>query len=196
MTSSLDFAPGSGSSFDPLADLIVGSGERPPGWAPINLRTVGPLLRALLVTDGTVTKFLEAVMVEPIHVVVLRQEEICLESDNVELRAEAGERAIRRDVELLGERSGRNYVEASSVLMPDRLPAELVRRLDSHPQGLGRLLLEASLETRREVLWYGRERPGGPSKAAGRIRRTYRVISGGQPLMMITESFPRDLELT
>lgn len=183
-------------SFDPLADLMVGTGERPPGWAEINLRAIGPLFRALLVTDGTVTKFLEAVMMEPVKVTIASQSDLSLDRPHSELIAEAGCRLISREVTLVGARTGRHFADAASILVVDRLPDMVRDRLDDHPQGLGRILLESGLETRREVLWFGREPSSRHGKGtAGRICRTYRIISGGLPLMLITESFPRDLEL-
>ena len=44
-----------------------------------------------------------------------------------------------------------------SLLVHDQLP-EIVREdLKVHPGGIGRVLIKNRLETRREVLWYGRE---------------------------------------
>jgi chorismate-pyruvate lyase len=184
-------------SFDPLADLLVGGSERPDDLEPVNLRAIGPLLRSLLVIDGTVTKFLEAVAMEPILVEILDQEELQLESDHAELAAEAGTSIIGRTVVLIGARSGRRYARAASLLVVSRLPQSVRDRLEDHPQGLGRIVLDSGLETRREVLWYGRDR--GPDDTlmgtASRICRTYRIISGGAPLMLITECFPANLEL-
>lgn len=197
MTTSADIhASMTEESFDPLADLMVGTGHRPHGWAPINLRALGPLLRALLVADGTVTKFLEAVTMEPVQVTIVSQSELSLDRPHAELMVDAGCRVIKREVTLVGARSNRRYADAASVLVVDRLPEKVKQRLADHPQGLGRILLESGLETRREVLWYGREiLSGALSGSPGRIFRTYRIISGGVPLMVITENFPRDLEL-
>lgn len=183
--------------FDPVADLLVGGEQRPAGLEPINLRAIGPLQRALLVIDGTVTKFLEAVTMEPVQVHIVEQTELELDVAHRELMAPVGSRVIVRTVEIRGSRTGRHYSQASSLLVLDRLPTEVRERLDDHPQGVGRILADAGLETRREVLWYGREHPKGDSGLAtgSRICRTYRIISGGLPLMLINESFPGDLEL-
>ncbi len=54
-------------------------------------------------------------------------------------------------------------------------------------------------ESRREGLWYGRERPATlpPAVAAltppDFLTRTYRVSAASQPLMVITERFPWSL---
>ena len=184
-------------AFDPLADLLVGGSERPDDLEPVNLRAIGPLLRSLLVIDGTVTKFLEAVAMEPIRVEILDQEELVLETDHAELEAEAGASVIARTVVLIGARSGRRYAHAASLLVVSRLPQSVQERLADHPQGLGRIVLDSGLETRREVMWYGRDRGADDTLlgTASRICRTYRIISGGAPLMLITECFPANLEL-
>jgi chorismate-pyruvate lyase len=54
------------------------------------------------------------------------------------------------------------------------------------------------LETRREVLWFGREREAAGREAAGFgslgdvdvISRTYRIIYSGKPIALICERFP------
>lgn len=183
--------------FDPVADLLVGGEQRPAGLEAVNLRAIGPMQRALLVIDGTVTKFLEAVTMEPMQVHIVEQSELELDAPHRELKAPAGSRVIVRTVEIKGARTERHYSHASSLLVVDRLPAEVRERLADHPQGVGRILDEAGLETRREVLWYGRERlkEGSVVVTGSRICRTYRIISGGLPLMLINESFPGDLEL-
>lgn len=63
-------------------------------------------------------------------------------------------------------------------------------------EGIGRLLNDSELETRREVLWYGREHqpelPKMVRESAGSyfVSRTYRIISKGQPIALINEKFP------
>ena len=190
-----NISPSETGAFDPLADLLVGNSERPTERGPVNLRAVGPLLRALLVTDGTVTKFLEAVTMERVEVAILAQSEIELTEYHDTLEAQPNSRVITRTVSLIGTTTKRHYAEATSLLVVDRLPVEVRRRLEDHPQGIGRILLESRLETRREVLWYGRDPSESTDRGVGGIRRAYRIISGGAPLMLITESFPRDLEL-
>lgn len=61
---------------------------------------------------------------------------------------------------------------------------------------IGQLLLTPGFESRRECLWYGRDRQAVlPPEVAARsepdfLARTYRVTSAAQPLMLITERFP------
>ena len=61
-------------SYDPFSDLMLVQEERPLQLNRINLRTITPYQRALLAIDGTVTKFIEAYMLEPIEVMLLKQQ--------------------------------------------------------------------------------------------------------------------------
>jgi hypothetical protein len=47
-------------TFTPMSDLFVAQFTRPKHLEQINLRSLTPFQRALLVLDGTVTKFIEA----------------------------------------------------------------------------------------------------------------------------------------
>ena len=48
------------ATFDPLTDILVAQTSKPEGLKPLNFRTLNPFQRALMVIDGTVTKFIEA----------------------------------------------------------------------------------------------------------------------------------------
>lgn len=187
---------GANGSFDPFADLMVMQAARPQHWRPVDLRTLSAFQRALVSMDGTVTKFIEAYTLEPVESVRLQQQEQQLRTDHPWLAAPAGTTVIARQVLLCGKYSATVYAYAVSLLLADRLPAEVVRGLDVEPAGLGRILLNSQLENRREVLWYGREQipdlPEAIEAYTGNdfISRTYRIIVGCQPLMLINEKFP------
>ena len=182
--------------FDPLADLLAEQEARPADLAPVDPATLTPYQRALLVTDGTVTKFLEAYHLEPVVVELLGQETQSLAKPSVWLDAPAKSEVIARQVILRGQASGRLYAYAASRLVHDRLPAFVRAQLALDPHGIGHILLESRLETFREVLWSGQERLARPpaplAHLAGRTftSRTYRIFAGGQPLMLINETFP------
>lgn len=184
--------------FDPFVDLMVMQGAMPEHWQPVNLRTLAPFQRALVAMDGTVTKFLEAYLLEPIDVVRLRQQEQQLQQEHVWLAAAAGTSVIARQVLLRGRYSATVYAYAVSLLLVDRLPADVLRGLDLEPSGLGRILLNSQLENRREILWYGRETiadlPESIEIHTGNrfISRTYRILVGNRPIMLINEKFPID----
>ena len=62
-----------GSIFDPMNDLLTAQSSRPSHLRRVNLRTLTPFQRALMVIDGTVTKYIEAYMMEPVNVIRLGQ---------------------------------------------------------------------------------------------------------------------------
>lgn len=186
----------SNSSFDPFADLMVMQAAKPQHWRPIDLRILTPFQRALVSIDGTVTKFIESYMLEPVEIVRLQQQEQVLRTDHPWLAAPVGTTVIARQVLLSGKYSATIYAYAVSLLLAERLPTEVLRGLDVEPAGLGHIILNSQLENRREVLWYGREQVADLPEAievyTGNefISRTYRIIVGNQPVMLINEKFP------
>ncbi|HLA25390.1 MAG TPA: chorismate pyruvate-lyase family protein [bacterium] len=182
--------------FDPLSDLFVAQFAKPPDLGIVNLRALTPFQRALLVIDGTVTKFIEAYTMEPVTVRIISHEQRRLSADNTWLEAEAGTTVLARDVVLEGKYSGVLHAHALSLVLPERLPAEALTQMGAHPGGLGQILLESRIETRREVLWYGREAADGLPAAirtrmsGGCLSRTYRIITHGRPVSLIHERFP------
>lgn len=117
-------------------------------------------------------------------------------TDHPWLAAPVGTTVIARQVLLSGKYSATIYAYAVSLLLADRLPKEVLQGLDVEPAGLGRIILNSQLENRREVLWYGREQiadlPEAIEVYTGNdfISRTYRIIVGNQPVMLINEKFP------
>ncbi|MFM7174574.1 MAG: chorismate--pyruvate lyase family protein [Caldilinea sp.] len=114
------------------------------------------------------------------------------------MAAAAGTSVIARQVLLRGRYSATVYAYAVSLLLVDRLPADVLRGLDLEPSGLGRILLNSQLENRREILWYGCETiadlPESIEVHTGNrfISRTYRILVGNRPMMLINEKFPID----
>lgn len=191
-------APAGPGPFDPTRELFVAPHARPAELRAINLRALSRFQRALLVIDGTVTKFIEAYTMEPVDVTRLGQERHALSEDDVWLQAPAASVVARREVVLRGRYSGTLYAHAISLIAIDRLPADVQRELEVDGGSIGRILLGNRAETRREILWCGREHTT-TSTEAGRhligpecLVRTYRVISGGRPITLITERFPAD----
>ncbi len=188
------------ASFDPLSDLFLAQFDRPGELGPVNLRTLTPFQRALLVIDGTVTKFLEAYTMEPIEVVRLAQVNRELSADHPWLELPAGSVVAVRHVMIRGEHSGNFYVYAVSSVVLDRLPETIRERVVNETEGLGRILNANQQESRREVLWYGREHVDELPEEVRRvsdgefISRTYRIIVKQKPIMMINEKFPSVIE--
>jgi chorismate-pyruvate lyase len=103
---------------------------------------------------------------------------------------------VVRQVLLRGKYSHTLHAYAVSLIIPDRLRTAVKADLDLDGEGLGRILLNNRIETRREVLWYGKERAEDLPESIRHltntefISRTYRIIADGKPVMLINEKFP------
>ena len=189
--------------YDPLGDLFVAQSQKPPQLGKINLRAISPFMRALLTIDGTVTKFIEAFTMEPIDVKRISQDQRQLPTDHAWLEAPAGTEVIAREVILRGKYSLKLYSYATSLIVPSRLSEPIRKELEVEGGSLGRILLTSRIETFREVLWYGRERPNRLPDEISQyvdtefISRTYRIFANRTPIMIINEKFPsiEDAEL-
>jgi chorismate-pyruvate lyase len=181
---------------DPFrSDGFLRDGTLPSGeGADVPIASLPPFLRALLVTDGTVTKILEAYFWEPVEVQTLEQEFFAAERAVEWIQVRAGDRVLIRRARLAGRDSGRNYVDAFSVIRTELIPATFRQRLIDREIGIGVLIRDSGLESYREVLEVGVEGGGGgpaPSALGGQtVFRTYRIIIEGEPVILITESFP------
>jgi chorismate-pyruvate lyase len=158
-----------------------------------------PFLRTLLVTDGTVTKSLEAYFWEPVVIENLGQETAAIPDDVETLGMKRGETALRREVLLKGGETGCVYAYATSLLRLEALPHQVRADLLYGLIGIGEILRERGLETYREILDMGHETDAplddafdGGSNGEW-IYRTYRVMLSHQPAMLITEKFPSQL---
>ncbi|AGY59792.1 chorismate--pyruvate lyase family protein [Gloeobacter kilaueensis] len=147
------------------------------GWSAL-----APVLRLLLVTDGTVTELLEAYFLEAI---VVRKLAVGREDED----------AFAREVLLVGARSGQCYVHARSLIWPQRLDERLRRGLFETDRGIGQLLRENRIESYRELERCWREPAGaragyfGVDAGVELLARRYRVHSRAAVIMQITERF-------
>jgi chorismate-pyruvate lyase len=147
-----------------------------------------------LVTDGTVTKILEAYFWEPVEVRTLDQSFVSAERPVDWIQVEAGNRVLIRRAELVGRDSGRAYVDAFSVIRTELIPSAFRRRLIDREIGIGVLIRDSGLESYREVLEIGLASSGDdvqPERPDNdMVFRTYRIIIEREPVILITESFP------
>jgi chorismate-pyruvate lyase len=179
-----------------MSDLLTAQAERPASLRSVNMRTLSPFQRSLLVIDGTVTKFIEAYTMEPVDIIRLSQDTTNLAEDHVWLEAAEGSQVTVREVLLRSRYGDQVYAYARALIVQDRLPNGVRERLEVQGESIGLVLNESKLETHREVLWYGRERLEKLPKVIANlsnvefISRTYRIIAAGQPIMMINERFP------
>lgn len=183
-------------AFDPISELLVGNFEKPADLQEVNLRALTPFQRALLVIDGTVTKFIEAYSMEQVEVRLQEQYEKHLTEWHQFLEAPKATKVLVRSVSLRGRFSHKVYAHGISLIVPDRLPPADKKEFESGKESIGRILLNSRIEQYRELLWYGRETikqpPAGmKDMAAGDfLSRTYRITSGQRPVILINEKFP------
>lgn len=150
------------------------------------------LEHVLLSTDGTVVPLLEGCFGEQIrladHVQHLRP---AAPTDPDALELSPDDRVLHRTVVLQGSSSGRAYVSAETLIVPDRLPGPVREDLLTTSRPIGPVLRAHRMETFREILEVGRTRSGRQTPDETRLFRTYRIVAGGRPVMLITETFPR-----
>ena len=183
-----------------ITNLFIAQNDRPADLDGIDLSRLTPFQRALLVTDGTVTRFLEAYTLSAVKIVLIGQETQILPAYHEWLRAKKGTQVIRRQVLLQTDQcSGQPptiHTYATSLIMLSRTPIVITQGLELKSDGLGTLLQRSGLETRRDLLWYGVDRPKDlPENLAHLdeipfLTRTYRIVADGQPIMLIDERFP------
>ncbi len=128
---------------------------------------------------------------------VTGQEDVLLADDYAGwLNAAPGAPAVRRSTILRQRRTGRLLVQAEVHLLTERLPAGFLEVLGGCDKGLGAAFGRLKIETRRELLWYGRTRMLGLTAQDARTSardgtvRGYRLIVGSQPMCTIEETFP------
>jgi chorismate-pyruvate lyase len=157
----------------------------------VAMGSLPPFLRTLLVTDGTVTKSLEAYYWEPVVVDTITQHMLAAGQDISALEVESGDEVLDRQVQLRGALSNVIYTRAHSLVRVNRVPERLRQSLLAGSLGIGELIRDCGLETYRELLEIGLadDAAGGPAHA-GDVFRTYRIILSRAPTIQVTEYFP------
>ena len=165
------------------------------GRAPV-VPPHGLLQRILLTTDGNVCRILENYAGEAIVAVKLEQTRSPGGNPCHALALGTDDERLTRRVVLRGGATGRALVHAETLIAVARLHPLVRTGLLSTSEPIGRLLTMARLETFRDILSSGVT----PAGAVGEhfdigededvFVRTYRIIAGGRPIMLITEKFP------
>lgn len=138
-------------------------------------------------TDGTVTKSLEALFNIPIKVMVLRQEAMAAAHlTEGELSGLASQQLLMRDVTLVRTDSHQLMAQAHSMIALDLLPADLAAGLLAGQFGIGELIRSQGLDTYRQLVDVGVSRR---EDALG-IWRRYAICKQGLVLMQVEEWFP------
>jgi len=166
---------------------------RDGGNGTLMMAALPPILRTLLVTDGTVTKCLESYFWEPVNVEGVTQVIERTEAEISWLNLGAGVEVLTRAVRLVGASSGTIYAEAFSVIRIDLLPPRLRESLLSGALGIGELIRECELETYRELLEIGYVTlpldAGNERSTSESVFRAYRIWLGHQPALLVSEYF-------
>jgi chorismate-pyruvate lyase len=106
------------------------------------------------------------------------------------------EKVLRRRVILRGRHSRQRLLYAEAVVVTDRVGAVILDGLLRTDKPIGVVLAQSRTETFREILRTDREPAGdlaahfGIDPAEDVLWRTYRIIAGGEPVILITEKFP------
>jgi chorismate-pyruvate lyase len=188
LSGSLKPAP-SGSCSRPFSTYSPGF-SRDATVARAELSCLPPLLRSILVADGTITMLLEAYLWEPVHVRVLSQT-----IDQQDLFGLGSDEVLHREAVLVSGR-GNALCLARSVVALNALELDLREALLHMTTGVGALLRERGLETFREhlaVAARSADADGAILNTASDaviIERTYRIHMKGRPFAQIRESFP------
>jgi chorismate-pyruvate lyase len=167
-------------------------GEDTGEMSRVEVMNLDPMLRTLLFTDGTVTRVLEAQTLRCAAIEVVEQSQTSLSARTARLLDVSGtSECVRRRITVRTV-DATPTAWAESHILPERLPAGFVGRLDSTPHGIGGSIEQTRLESRRELLWFRLgAAPGwaGTGPPAPALIRLYRIITNDRPALLICEAF-------
>lgn len=157
-------------------------------------------LRILIASNGTLTRVLGIVADDDIVLQLVGQQIHDPAPAFPGLSQPVCGRVLKRRIFLNGRRSKQSFVAAESLIAIDLLPAEITTRLTETECPIGEIMAASRFETFKETatVWMGQP-PDWLAIAGcqdlGRhvVGRRYRVIAGGQPAIVITEYFLRDV---
>jgi chorismate lyase len=157
-------------------------------------------LRILIASNGTLTRVLGIVANDEIVVQIVDQQVHRIAPKITGLEQPPRGRVLQRQILLKGRRSGHPFVAAESLIAIDLLPPAIMTSLTRTEHPIGEVIAASCLETFKETakVWIG-EPPGWLALAGYQspepriVARQYRVIAGGQPAMIITEYFLRNV---
>lgn len=160
------------------------------------IRKLNRDLRILIACNGTLTRTLGIVANDEIIVQIIEQQVHDSVPSAPDLAESPTGRILRRQILLKGRSTGHPFVAAESLIAIDLLPPAITTSLTTTERPIGEIMALSCLETFKEAaeVWMGQPpdwlalaeyRNSDPSIVA----RKYRVISGGQPVIIITEYF-------
>lgn len=161
----------------------------------VNFNALSVAQRMILTTDGTLTNVLEAYYLEPIQIIKLQEEPLCIIGENP-LAISPEHEIIDRITLLQTQQSQQNCLYAESIIIKTHLQTQFTEGLASSNKPIGKLWNEYKIETFKETLYRFVEPAAHLANYFGvkpetlLIGRTYQVISQKQLIMLITEKFP------
>jgi chorismate-pyruvate lyase len=112
---------------------------------------INPFIRVLLLSDGSLTRLLNALLLSPVTLQRLRQEEVSLEKEMADyIDAVVGQKVIDRDVWLMN--GDERVVYANSILPTSLMRDDIYNEITRGDTPIGTLLSEQSILTRRDRL--------------------------------------------
>lgn len=164
------------------------------------IRKLNRDLRILIATDGTLTRILNAVADDEIVLQIIKQQIHHFAPKIPELEQLPSGRVLQRHILLKGRSSGNPFVAAESLIAIDLLPPAITASLTKTESPIGEVIARSCLETFKEAakVWIG-ELPGWLALAGHQnsrprtVARRYRIITGGRPVIIITEYFLRNV---
>lgn len=187
---------GARHDFDVCSRLQVSVRDTTVAEGALQFSRLAPFLRVLLVTDGTVTRSLEAYFNEPIEVEVLAHCELRSERSHPEIGIGPGDSMLKRRVALRGSSTRSVYAFAQSVVATAGIAPEVRHRLVEARKGIGELLAEGGFETYRKLTAITRSHANewavhlGVAKSDPVVARSYRIYQAGRATIAIDEVFP------
>jgi chorismate lyase len=164
------------------------------------IRKLNRDLRILIASNGTLTRVLGMVANDEIVVQIVEQQVHRSPPRIAGPEYSLSGRVLQRQILLKGRSSGHAFVAAESLVAIDLLPSAITTSLTTTERPIGEIIDASCLETFKETakVWIGPP-PGwlalaGHQNSEPRIAaRRYRVITGGQPVIIITEYFIRQV---
>lgn len=156
-------------------------------------------LQILIATNGTLTRILNVVADDEIVVEIVKQQIHSVAPEIPELKDLAIGRILQRRILLKGRNSGDAFVAAESLIAIDRLPRAIMTSLTTTDCPIGEVMAANCLETFKETanVWVGKvphwvAQLGFHNSQPRTVGRQYRIITRGQPVIIITEYFLRN----
>jgi len=184
--------------FDPRSGFRPATDALSNDSVTSSLATLSPVLRTLLVTDGTITKILEAFFWEPIDVELLLHVEAETDRAYPEMGVQVKDPMLRRRIVLRGRFTGSAYVFAETLIASNGFSPIFRRMLVEGRRRIGELIRDGRLETYRELMAVERAQAGqwagylGLETTARVAVRQYNICHNGRAMIQIIEVFPED----